>query len=227
MPGRRSRRPTTVSRTPLFRQRLDSVINARRKSRISADTSGVGRLQLSAEKAYSVSVPTEARVASSTIRRAVRRPARCPAVRGMPRAAAQRPFPSMMMPTWIPACAGVVGLRRFIRLPGSAFARSANQRFHVIEIPLERTAPVRGDGVLRLRHPSLERLLAQDVLSFLQLARMDAEIAVGGSQQRLEVAEAHSLVHGERAQDAEAHPLVNEPVEGHWPVGRCPATDAP
>jgi hypothetical protein len=34
--------------------------------------------------------------------RAVRTPARCPEVRGSPRADAHRPLPSMMIPTWIP-----------------------------------------------------------------------------------------------------------------------------
>ena len=38
MPGNRSRRPTIVRRTPLFKHRLDSVTSARRKRRISADT---------------------------------------------------------------------------------------------------------------------------------------------------------------------------------------------
>ena len=57
------------------------------------------RLQLSAENAYSVSVPTPARVAASTIFRAVRTPTRWPAVRGRPRDDAHRPLPSMMIPT--------------------------------------------------------------------------------------------------------------------------------
>ena len=49
--GSRSRRPTIVSRTPFSRQRFDSVCSDRRSSRMSAVTSGVGRLQLSEENA--------------------------------------------------------------------------------------------------------------------------------------------------------------------------------
>src|SRR3954466_3775220 len=104
-------------------------------------------------------VPTPARVASSTIRRAVRRPARCPAVRGRPRAAAHRPLPSMMTPTWIPAYEGVACEVLFIVSADSALARRADQGLHVIEVPLERAPAGRRDQVLRLGHASLEGLL--------------------------------------------------------------------
>jgi hypothetical protein len=57
---------------------------------------------LSAENAYSVSIPIPLSGAASTIFRTTRAPAMWPAVRGRPRAFAQRPLPSMMIATWIP-----------------------------------------------------------------------------------------------------------------------------
>src|SRR4051812_7364847 len=96
----------------------------------------------------------------------------------------------------------------------SAFARRANQRFHVIEVALERATTGGRDRVFRFRHATLEGLLAQHVLRFLELAGVDAEIAVRRPQQRFQIAEAHPLVDGERAENAETHTLVNEPVEG-------------
>ena len=61
-----------------------------------------GRFQLSDEKAKRVSVPIPRSRAASTARRTASTPAACPAVRGRPRATAQRPLPSMMMATWSP-----------------------------------------------------------------------------------------------------------------------------
>jgi hypothetical protein len=42
---------------------------------------------------------------------------------------------------------------------------------------------------------------------------LDAQVAVGRLQQPFQVVERQLLVHRERADDAEAQPFVNEPVE--------------
>ena len=77
----RSRRPMIFILTPFVTQRATSEIRYRRKSRMSRLTSRDGLRQLSAENAYSVSVPMPQSGAASTILRTVRAPAMCPAVR--------------------------------------------------------------------------------------------------------------------------------------------------
>src|SRR5207247_9788423 len=95
----------------------------------------------------------------------------------------------------------------------SACARRADQRFHVVEVALERPPAEGGESVFRLGDSGLERLDARDVLRVLELARVDAEIAVARLEQRLELVERETLAHRERAHDREAHPLVDQPVE--------------
>src|SRR5581483_6034218 len=46
------------------------------------------------------------------MRRMFSTPCRCPIRRGSPRACAQRPFPSMMMATWVGTCSSVVAASR-------------------------------------------------------------------------------------------------------------------
>src|SRR5262245_35568629 len=86
----------------------------------------------------------------------------------------------------------------------SALASCSNERFHVIEVALERPASSRRDGVIGTRHATLERLGAADVIGFLELSRVHAQIAVGGLHQLFEIVEAERLVHRQGAQDAEA-----------------------
>jgi hypothetical protein len=43
---------------------------------------------------------------------------------------------------------------------------------------------------------------------------MDAEVAVRRLKQALQIVEGQAVVHRQRTDDAEAQPLVNEPVEG-------------
>src|SRR5688572_6771221 len=83
----------------------------------------------------------------------------------------------------------------------------------MVQVTLERATSGGGQPILRLRHSPLERLCARDVFGFLELARVDAEIAVGSLHQLLEVAEAERVVHRQRADDAEPEALMNEPVE--------------
>jgi len=66
---------------------------------MSQPTSVRGRRQLSAENANSVSTPMPQSGAASTMRRTIAAPARWPAAREHPCPVAQRPLPSMMIPT--------------------------------------------------------------------------------------------------------------------------------
>ena len=68
-----------------------------------ADTSSSGLFQFSVEKVYSVRYLTPNRTHSDVIRRTVSTPAWCPKLRSLPRSAAQRPLPSIMMAT----CVGI------------------------------------------------------------------------------------------------------------------------
>src|SRR5688500_4621719 len=209
------------SRTPFSTQRAVSECRYRRKRAIRDATSRDGRRQLSTENAYRVSVPMPAVGAASTTRRTARAPSAWPAVRGRPRAVAQRPLPSMMMPTWIPENAlvskGLCVIKSVRKKKGDglslAIAGRANESFHVIEIALERAPPGTRQPILRSRHPSLERFRAADVLGVLQLAGVDAEVAIGCLHELLQVVEAELIVHGEGAHDAKAHAFVDKTIE--------------
>src|SRR5215831_5194713 len=72
----------------------------RRNSAISSRISVAGRVQFSALKEKMVRKPIPRSPAARTVRRNASTPRRCPSPRGNPRAAAQRPLPSMMMATW-------------------------------------------------------------------------------------------------------------------------------
>src|SRR5215218_7936891 len=95
----------------------------------------------------------------------------------------------------------------------SALPGGADERLHVVEIPLERATAGGGELVLRSGDATLERLGAGDVLRVLELARVDAQVAVGGVHQSLEIVEGERLVDGERAHDPESHALVDQTVE--------------
>src|SRR2546423_7355549 len=84
----------------------------------------------------------------------------------------------------------------------SALPRGANQRFHMVQVALEGTAADSRQSILRLRHPASEGFRACDVFGLLELARVDAEIAVGRLHQLLEITEAERVVDGQRADDA-------------------------
>src|SRR5204863_6293165 len=94
-----------------------------------------------------------------------------------------------------------------------AIAHGADQRLHVIEVAEEGAAPELGDPELRPRQPPLEALRAIHVPCLLELPGMNAQIPVRGPDERLELVEGERLVHRERAEDGEAKPLVDEPVD--------------
>src|SRR6266850_7615377 len=174
-------------------------------------TSAAGRFQLSAEKAYSVSAVTPRSGAAVTTRRTASAPARWPAPRARPRRVAQRPLPSMMIAT----CREVLCFIKQILKKKSVSTRAggADQRLHVVEIALQGAPSMRGQTVLGLGHAPGERLHARHVLRLLELAGVHAQVAVGRVQKALQLVERETLVHRERADDREAHALVDQPIE--------------
>src|ERR1035441_3343742 len=209
-PFRRSRRPITSSRTPLRRQRSASLSRYRASRRIRASISRRGRRQLSEEKANRDRMPIPASGAASTMRLTVSTPARWPASRGKPRPKAHRPLPSMM----IPECRVLFDIKLVgIKKDRSAIAHGLDEGFHVVQVALQRLPPGRGEAIFGSGHPALEGFGAGYVGGFLQLARVHAEVAVGGIEQFLELVKGERLVDGERAEDPQAQPLVNQPVE--------------
>src|SRR5438128_7936982 len=95
--------------------------------------------------------------AASTTRRTARAPAWWPAVRGRPRRAAQRPLPSMMIARWREVLCFIKSILKKKMARGSVLAGRADQRFHVVEVALQRASPRRREPVLRLRHAARER----------------------------------------------------------------------
>src|ERR1700729_3788796 len=89
-----------------------------------------------------------------------------------------------------------------------AFPRCANQRFHVIEVALERFTTCRREAVFRLGQSTVERLRAHDVIGFFELSRMDAQVAVGRLQHRFQFIECERAIHSKRADDAQPHAFV-------------------
>ena len=81
------------------------------------------------------------------------------------------------------------------------------------EIAIERFFASGGDAVIRARHATIETFAALDVAGVFELARVHAEIAVAGLQDRLELVEGQPFVHRERRDDAEAKTLVNDAIE--------------
>src|ERR1035441_1124560 len=206
----RSRRPITSSRTPCATQRAVSFSRYTAIRRMRASTSAGGRRQLSLENANRVRMPMPVSGAASTARRAASTPARCPMMRGRPRPVAHRPLPSMMIPTCRVLCIPKsIGIKKDSLL----FARGLDERFHVVQIPLQGAAPGGRHPVIGARHAAGEALGTVHVPGFFQLPCMDTEVAVGSIQQFLELAEGQRLVHGERAENAQAETFVDQAVE--------------
>ena len=75
-------------------------------------------------------------------------------------------------------------------------AGDANPLLHQIEIFGESAATGGGEAIFGAGDAAFEIFQAGDVLGSLQLAGVDAEIAVGGFENALEVAEAEAGVGG-------------------------------
>ena len=88
-----------------------------------------------------------------------------------------------------------------------------DDRVHVCEVLVKRTAAGGGEAIFGSRHAAIERLVAVDIAGLFELSRMDAEIAVRRAEQALQFVEREMRVDGERAHDAESKTLVDQPVE--------------
>src|SRR5262245_36427702 len=92
-------------------------------------------------------------------------------------------------------------------------AGGADDRLHVVEIPLERPAASSRQPILRLRASPLEGLGARHVLGLLELAPVDAQVPVGRLHQRLEVVEGEGIRGRQGAEEPEAQPMMDEEVD--------------
>ncbi len=93
------------------------------------------------------------------------------------------------------------------------FASRADPFFHLIEVLGQGAAPGESKAVFGARDAAFEKLDARNVLRFLEFAGVNAEIAVSGLKNALEIVEGERLVGGESADDAEANAFVNQAVE--------------
>src|SRR3984957_3141963 len=199
----RSRRPITLIRIDCSTQRRVSVNRYWPNRCMSAAISAGGRTQFAEEKAYSVSTSTSARAVASTMARTAFAPSMWPAVRGSPRWAAQRPFPSMIIAT----CTGSTSPRRL------------DNRLDVLEVAQQGLLADRRNVVFRPRSARLEGFRAHHIAGFFELAGMGAQVAVAHVEQRLEFVECQLLVHGQCTHDAEAHPFVYQAIETRVLIG--------
>src|SRR2546430_7724413 len=69
-------------------------------------------------------------------------PARWPATRGRPRRRAQRPLPSITIATWREE---LCGIKSVLKKNASPLTGGVNQRFHVIQVALQRAPPGGGE----------------------------------------------------------------------------------
>src|SRR5271168_1482243 len=156
--------------------------------------------------------------AARTTRRTASTPARWPSGRGRLREAAQRPLPSRRIATWSLGLGRTVKVLLFIKLMGKkfsslAFSRGANQGFHMVQILLQRLPARTGEAVFGLRQTPRERFRAGNIAGVLELARMNAQVAVGSAQKLLELVERERRVDGKRADDGKPGALVNQAIQ--------------
>lgn len=90
-----------------------------------------------------------------------------------------------------------------------SFARGANQCLHVIQVALQGFPAGCGEPIFRFGQPAVKRLGTQNVIGFLELPGMHAQVAIGGLQQGLELVEGQRTIHGESTDDAQADALVD------------------
>jgi len=93
------------------------------------------------------------------------------------------------------------------------FSGYADPLFHLVQVFGESAAAGGGEAVLGAGDAGFEKFVAGDVFGFFEFAGVDAEVAVGGFEDALEVVEAERIVGGEGADDAEADALVDEAIE--------------
>ena len=84
---------------------------------------------------------------------------------------------------------------------------------HLVEVLGEGAAAGGGEAVFGARDAGFEKFYAGNVVGLFELAGVDAEVAVGGLEDALEVFEAEAFVGGEGADDPEANAFVDQAIE--------------
>jgi hypothetical protein len=94
-----------------------------------------------------------------------------------------------------------------------SLAGDADQSFHVVQIFFERAAAGGGEAIFGFRHAAVEGFGATEIAGVLELARVNAEVAVGGAEQLLEFVESERFVDGKGADDRETRAFMNQAIE--------------
>src|SRR5215203_3846979 len=145
----------------------------RRSRPISSRISAGGRVQFSALNEKMVRIWMPISPAARTVLRSASTPRRCPSPRGRPRAAAQRPFPSMMIATWPGTSNGaveVVAASPF-GIASSTFHSDRSDRHDLFFLAAQRLFDL-GNGMIgRLLHVVRHAVVVvlADLVIFLQL----------------------------------------------------------
>lgn len=102
----------------------------------------------------------------------------------------------------------------------SSAAGAADDAFHVAEVVFESLSTGVGDAIFGLGHTTLKAFAAHNVVNFLQLARMNAEIAVTGIEELFELGKCKHIAHRKSADNAETHALVDERIQFEGGIGQ-------
>ena len=81
------------------------------------------------------------------------------------------------------------------------------------QVVFKRGAALLSEAIFTSGEPAFELLFAGDIARIFELARVDAEIAVCGTEDLLQILEGEALVYREGADDAKAKALMNDPVQ--------------
>src|SRR5438105_2599118 len=84
---------------------------------------------------------------------------------------------------------------------------------HLVEISFQSFASLRGNSILGTRYAAFETLGAHHVVCILELARMDAQIAISCLEQTLQLRKGQRITHSKSANDPQAHSFVNDGIE--------------
>src|SRR6266542_3758572 len=103
--------------------------------------------------------------------------------------------------------------KKFALLAGLVIPRRLDQCFHVIKVVLQRLAPGGGEAIFGPRKASRKVLAAGNVIGFLQLAGVHAQVAICRVEEPLEIVEGQTLAGGKRTENTQANLLVDEAIE--------------
>jgi hypothetical protein len=100
------------------------------------------------------------------------------------------------------------GRRRDLSVSGSP-----DQDFHLLQITLQGSTTGRRESKLGVWESAGKSLCATDVSGFLELAGVDAQVAVGRFDELLQFIEAQDVVDRQGADDPQSEPLMDNAVE--------------